>query len=83
MSLWSWESWRLDPITWAWIFWIAYFAVLETIGLMIDPLTHPLTAHLRPVFSSSQISWFLGLGLWLWLGAHFLLPVPPHAFGGK
>lgn len=82
-SLWTWASWKLDWITWGWIAWIAFFAVWETIALVANPNTDPLTAHLRPVFNNQQITWFLAFGLWLWMGAHFLLPVPAHVYGGK
>lgn len=68
----SWAAWRLDPLTWLWIFWMAQFAVLETIGLITNPAVGPLTAHLRPVFQSSPLSWFIAFGVWLWLGQHFL-----------
>lgn len=56
---------------------MAFFAGWETLALMESATTHPLTAHLRPLFVNNPLTWFLALGLWLWLGAHFLLPVPP------
>jgi hypothetical protein len=69
----SWSAWKLDMFTWGWIVWLAFFAVWETMALMKDE-THTLTFHLRPLFVEHPTTWFLALGLWLWLGVHFLAP---------
>jgi hypothetical protein len=69
----SWSSWKLDPFTWAWIIWVLWFIVWETLAL-IQGRDQELTAHLRPLFLSQPVAWFLTFGLWLWLGVHFLAP---------
>lgn len=69
----SWLAWRLDPITWAWIFWIAWFLVFETWAILTPAPLDTLTAHLRPVFANHPLAWFLTFGLWLWVGFHFLV----------
>lgn len=58
--------------TLGWIIWLAAFFVWETLSLL-DNRNQELTEHLRPVFLSQPITWFLALGLWLWIGYHFLL----------
>jgi len=68
-----WTAWHLDHLTWGWIAWIAYFVVWETYALWFHP-GQELTAHLRPLFGEHQLTWWLGVGLWLWLGFHFLAP---------
>lgn len=70
----SWRSWQLDPITWLWIGWIVQFAVYETYGIIAAPRGDTLTEHLRPIFLSTPILWWVTVGLWLWLGVHFLAP---------
>ena len=67
----AWDAWRLTPLTWAWIAWIAAFIVLETYAL-IEGRGQELTQHLRPIFTFHPLAWFTALGLYLWLGAHFL-----------
>lgn len=69
----SWAAWERDLWTWAWIVWIAAFVVLETWTLWRHP-GQELTAHLRPLMLSHPLTWWLALGLWLWLGVHFLAP---------
>jgi hypothetical protein len=69
----SWSAWKLDPLTWAWIVWVLAFVVLETVALW-KFRGDELTAHLRPLFLSTPITWYLAFGLWLWLGVHFLAP---------
>ena len=68
----SWSAWRLDTFTWGWIAWLLFFLVWETLGI-INSSEHTLTEHLRPLFISQSLTWFLASGLWLWLGYHFLL----------
>lgn len=67
----KWGAWDLDLSTWLWLAWMLWFAVQETIELAAR--NEPLTAHLRPVFQADPITWFIGVGIWLWLGHHFLL----------
>lgn len=69
----GWSAWRLDPPTWAWIVWIAWFIGWETYGLAAG-YEDTLTAHLRPLWLAQPLTWWLALGLWLWLGCHMLLP---------
>ena len=70
----AWSAWRLDHLTVGWIVWIVFFVVWETYALVRHP-GEELTAHLRPLFLEHPLTWFLALGLWLWLGVHFLAPV--------
>lgn len=72
MSGYSWGAWDLDHLTWGWIAWIAFFFVWEFYALFVHP-GEELTHHLRPLFVSMPLTWYLALGLWLWLGFHFLL----------
>jgi hypothetical protein len=72
VSGWSWQSWQLDHLTWGWILWGGFFFVWETYALVWHP-GQELTAHLRPLFVTHPLTWFLAAGLWLWLGFHFLL----------
>lgn len=67
-----WYAWRWDAWTFAWSAWIVTFFVLETWTLAVRS-HNELTAHLRPVIQSAPPVWFIGLGLWLWLGQHFLV----------
>lgn len=67
-----WDSWKLDAFTWGWIIWIAYFAIWETYTLVWHR-GEELTAHLRPVFQTYDIVYFLVVGLYLWIGFHFLV----------
>ncbi|MFI7677864.1 hypothetical protein [Actinophytocola sp. NPDC049390] len=67
----SWDAWRVDGWTVAWAVWIVAFFVLETVTL-VTRSHNELTAHLRPVIQSAPPVWFIGLGLWLWIGQHFL-----------
>jgi predicted signal transduction protein with EAL and GGDEF domain len=68
----SWDSWALDRTTILWIIWMVYFVVLETVTLLQGD-KQELTAHLRPVFQSMDLVYFVGIGTWLWVGKHFLL----------
>ena len=69
-----WASWQnASGLTWAWVAWLLAFAVLEAIALINDD-RWTLTYHLRPVFTEYGVTWFVALGLWLWLGVHFLAP---------
>lgn len=71
----GWTAWRPDFFTWAWVAWIAAFAVLETWALW-QGRGQELTAHLRPLFQGGGALsplWFIGLGVWIWLGLHFLV----------
>ncbi len=72
MSGYSWSSWHLDHLTWGWIVWAVFFIAWETYSLVWHP-GQELTAHLRPLFVSHSLTWFLVAGLWLWLGFHFLV----------
>ena len=67
----DWSAWRLDLFTWGWIVWILFFFVWESAALYART-GQELTEHLRPVFASQPVVWFLAVGLWLWLGVHLL-----------
>ncbi len=67
----SWDAWRLDVYTWCWIVWLLAFVVLETWSLRSG---NELTAHLRPLFLSVPVVWWMAFGLWGWIGIHLLAP---------
>lgn len=69
----SWAAWRPDWETWAWTVWLAVFVVLESYTLLAGE-RQELTAHVRPVFLSHPLTWWLAFGAWVWLGLHFLAP---------
>lgn len=68
----NWSAWKFDPWTIAWSLWILFFFVLET-WTLVNRSHNELTAHLRPVIQFAPPVWFIALGLWLWLGLHFLV----------
>ena len=68
----NWDAWRLDIFTWGWIVWMVFFVVWETFGI-ITGVNNTLTYHLRPLFRYASLLWFLGVGLWVWMGFHFFL----------
>jgi hypothetical protein len=51
---------------------MVFFFAWETYSLSMHP-GQELTAHLRPMFQSNDLSWFIAAGLWVWLGWHFLV----------
>ena len=57
----------------AWIVWAGLFIVLETAAIILG-YRYTLTSHLRPIILSWPIIWFIMLGVWLWLGLHFMAP---------
>jgi hypothetical protein len=68
----SWSAWNIDVFTIGWIVWIVFFVVWE-VAAIIAGATNTLTYHLRPLFVNAPITWFLTLGLYVWLGFHLLL----------
>ena len=70
----AWRAWSFDGPTVAWTVWIVYFLVLEAWAVVTTQPQHTLTHHLRPLFTEHPLTWFLALGLWLWIGVHFLAP---------
>lgn len=73
MTFRDWAPWDLDVWTLGWDFWIAFFIIWETAsGIWGEQ--EQLTNHLRPVFLSAPVIWFLAFGIWLWLGVHLLVP---------
>jgi hypothetical protein len=68
-----WEVWRLDVATWSWIAWFAAFVVLET-WTLASRSGQELSAHLRVLFTSIPVVWFVCLSLWVWAGVHLLFP---------
>lgn len=85
-GFWTWSTWDLDMWTVGWLAWILFFAVWETLSSFSED-AEMLTNHLRPIFLSMPLTWFLTAGLWLWLGFHMLAPVLedwiPRAAGGR
>jgi hypothetical protein len=72
----DWSAWQMDWMT-IWIaFWMVQFAVIEALGARSDNM---VTDHLRPIFHSAPLSWWLALGVWLWLGPHMLWPAAEEA----
>lgn len=69
----TWSVWRPDWVTLGWIVWLVFFFVWETITILRGQ-QEALTHHLRPLFLEHPLTWWLGLGVWLWLGVHFLAP---------
>lgn len=69
----DWSAWGWDFWTMSWVAWIVWFIIIEALALYFRP-GQALTAHVRPLFHVFPILWFIGFGLWLWLGVHFLLP---------
>lgn len=70
----GWHAWDWDLVTIQWVVLGLWFLALETYTLVWRP-GQEATAHIRPLFLEHPLTWFLALGLWLWLGIHFLVPV--------
>lgn len=74
----AWKSWDWDVWTAGWFAWIVFFVVWESItGYFINRKGSDfemLTDHLRPIFLSVPVLWWLSFGLWLWIGVHMLAP---------
>ena len=72
----NWSAWDWDWMT-AWvIFWIVQFFLIEIFGADDGNM---VTHHLRPVFHLAPVTWWMTLGVWLWLGPHFLWPAAEDA----
>jgi hypothetical protein len=69
----NWSVWELDGWTTGWLVWILFFVVWETLSLRAGT-GQELTQHLRPVFLSAPVVWWVFFGLWLWIGVHLLAP---------
>ena len=78
MPLADWSVWQLDRFTVGWIVWLLFFIVWESWALA-NGYRGTLTAHLRPVFLSWPLSWWLAFGAWLWIGVHLLAPAAERA----
>ncbi len=70
----SWKAWQLDPPTLAVWVWIVWFAVWETVALARSDYYATFTAHLRPLFVELPLTWWIGIGLYGWLGVHIFVP---------
>lgn len=59
------------------------FLVLEFLTSQYSPILswrgEMVTDHWRPVFHAAPVTWWIALGLWLWLGPHFLWPAAEEA----
>ena len=73
-KLFSWKSWDLDIWTVGWACFLLFFFVWEYLSGRFGDGREMLTDHLRPVFDSAPVTWYMAMGLWLWLGPHFLFP---------
>lgn len=69
----SWSSWEIDIWTIGWLAFMVFFFVWEFLAIAHDA-RHTLTFHLRPVFHSAPVTWYIGVGIWLWMGPHFFFP---------
>jgi len=69
-----WRAWQLDVGTWAVIVWLGWFTVWEAWALARGSYLDTFTAHLRPVFLTAPVTWWIALGLWGWIGVHMLAP---------
>jgi len=69
----DWSAWSLDIWTKGWIAWLVFFVVWETLALRAGD-GQELTQHLRPIFLSVPVVWWIAFGLWLWVGIHLLAP---------
>lgn len=67
------SPWNWDRYTWAWIIWIAWFAVWETLALLDSRNNDETLSHhlwwLRD--NSASIIVFLFFGVLFWLVYHF------------
>lgn len=70
----GWRAWGLDAGTWAVIVWLVWFIGWETWALVRGSYIDTFTAHFRPLFLSHPLTWFLGMGFWLWFGVHTFAP---------
>jgi hypothetical protein len=72
----DWSAWRADLMT-VWILlWVLQFALIEWFGASSNNM---VTDHLRPIFQAAPLTWWIGLGVWLWLGPHMLWPAAEEA----
>lgn len=69
-----WRAWAIDAHTIAWIGMLTWFAVWEGIALSHHEYLDTFTAHLRPIFISWPITWWMAIGLYVWMGVHLLVP---------
>lgn len=74
----QWVAWHWDWPTFLWLAWMAALLALEWLTSNVSPIEswrgNMLTEHLRPLFLSAPIVWWLAFGLWLWVGVHLLAP---------
>lgn len=70
----GWRAWAPDPATfavWAWILW---FVAWESTAIINDTYLDTWTAHIRPVFNDHPLTWWVGVGSYLWFGVHIFAP---------
>lgn len=70
----SWEAWKLDGPTWAFIIWWLWFFGWESVALFSDYYHGTWTAHFRPIFTEASLSWFVGQGILFWFWIHIFYP---------
>jgi len=69
----NWNSWGWDHTTAGWWGFILYFIIWEAYTGFYHR-GEMLTYHLRPLFLTAPVTWWMGVGLWLWVGVHLLAP---------
>lgn len=69
----NWAPWDWDIFTAVWTVWMVFFFVWEAVSRHFGG-HEMLTDHLRPIFLSYPVVWFIAFGIWLWLGVHLLAP---------
>lgn len=74
----DWAVWQLDwPTLWVYAIGLQ-FGLLEVLTSGVSPFEswrgQMVTDHLRVVFGGAPLLWFVGFGLWLWVGIHLLAP---------
>lgn len=78
MSFRDWAVWRFDlPTLWVY-FWMFQFVAIEYLTSQVSPVEdwqgQMVTDHWRVVLGSAPLLWFVGFGVWVWLGIHLLAP---------
>lgn len=78
----AWQAWAWDWPTFLWVLWFpTYFGVLEYLTSGTSPIVawrgNMLTDHWRPLIQEVDVTWFIGVGLYLalffWGFKHFFI----------
>lgn len=66
------SPWDWDRYTWAWLIWVVWFVVWETLALLDDDNPETLSEHIWWIRNEGpSIVVFLLVGLLAWLVYHF------------